>query len=301
MTALFNNLYFIPNNDQTDPALNLALEEYAVRNLPPENNYLLIYSNQPSVIIGKHQNVAEEVNLSYCAKNNIPVLRRISGGGTVFHDSGNLNFSFITAHTLKNFNNYHKFIQPILEILYQACSDVELNSANNLVVKGKKISGNAQFTSLGRMISHGTLLFDSNLDNLRNSLKINPASRFESRSTKSKRASVANLSSFKAFKDYRISEFRQFFLRHLFESSILEYNLTDTDWMNIENLAKTKYGDWEWNYGRSPDCRISKTLRQGNKKIQLEIYLEKCRIREIRILGQLQFNDFAKQLIGKKI
>lgn len=258
MSVQKNNLLLISNDGETDPAYNLALEEYAVRQFPPENDYLFLYVNNSSVILGKHQNIAEEVNQPFCYEKKIPVFRRISGGGTVYHDAGNLNFSFITAHTIKNFNNYFNFIKPILEILQRFDKDVNLDQANNLVFQGKKLSGNAQFTSRGRMVSHGTLLFNADLKQLRESLKIDPNMHIESRSTKSRRSSVANLNAFRPFAHLSIARFRQLLLEQIFKGSITEYVLTEEDKVNIHALAHSKYRDWEWNYGRSPACTIYK-------------------------------------------
>ncbi len=287
-----HNLLFISNNGHSDPAYNLALEEYAVRNLPPENDYLLLYVNNPSVILGKHQNVAEEVNQRYCTKNNIPILRRISGGGAVYHDSGNLNFSFITAHTLKKFNNYSIFIKPILEILQGYDNEVRLDESNNLVLRGKKLSGNAQFTSRGRMVSHGTLLFKTDLKHLQNSLKIDPGIRVESRSTKSQRSSVANLNDFNVFRNLSIVQFKQALLNHIFRKSISRYQLSKTDNKRISELAFSRYCDWEWNYGRSPASKVSK------KDLELEIVHGRISKIESSISMMTGFNP--QVLIGQK-
>jgi len=258
MSVQNNNLLLISNDGQTDPAYNLALEEYAVRYLSPDNDYLLLYLNNPSVILGKHQNVVEEVNQRYCAEHNIPILRRISGGGTVYHDQGNLNFSFITAHTLKNFNDYSRFIKPILDILWCYDKAVKLDEANNLVLQGMKLSGNAQFTSRGRMVSHGTLLFNTDLNHLRDSLQIDPEMHVESRSTKSRRSSVANLNDFEAFRNLSIENFKQLLLEQIFQTSLSEYILSPEEKTQITALASSKYQDWEWNYGRSPACKLYK-------------------------------------------
>ncbi|MEJ2543470.1 MAG: lipoate--protein ligase family protein [Calditrichaceae bacterium] len=137
-------MYYIDNNSNIDPWLNLALEEYAVRHLDRNNDYLLLYVNDPSIIIGKHQNVLEEVNQIKAGESEIPIIRRISGGGTVYHDSGNLNFSVVTNQTLKNFNKYLNFLKPILEVLSDLRLEPSLNERNNILINGKKISGNAQ-------------------------------------------------------------------------------------------------------------------------------------------------------------
>ncbi len=300
MNAEQKNLRYISTNGQTDPALNLALEEYTLRHFPPENDYLLLYVNQPSVIIGKHQNVAEEVNLPFCAQQNIPILRRISGGGAVYHDSGCLNFSFITAHTLKNFNVYTNFLQPILKILYNQNLPAKTDDYNNLTLHGKKISGNAQFTSAGRLISHGTLLFSANLVNLKESLHLNPAVSFESRSTKSRRASVTNLCSQLDSQNCGIPFFQPQLLEHLFAGGIREFPLTESDYNAIRQLADEKYRDWDWNFGRSPDSILRKTVRINGHSIRLMLRLQKGIIKQAQIEGDADFSDFAAVLCDQK-
>lgn len=292
MIKTFNNLHYIVQDALFDPAYNLALEEYAVRNLPPYNDYLLLYVNSPSVILGKHQNVVEEVNQQYCVEHNIPILRRISGGGTVFHDPGNLNFSFITAHTLKKFNNYRIFIKPLLEILQNYDNAVKLDDNNNLVFQGLKLSGNAQFTTGGRMLSHGTLLFSANLKHLHSSLKIDPDMRVESRSTKSRRSSVGNLNNFDVFHQLSIEQFRQVLLDHIFQGSLSKYQLSQADGQKIRELASSKYQDWEWNYGRSPACMIHKN------DLELEIINGRIIKIDCSKSGMAEFN--LQKLVGLK-
>jgi len=151
-------MYLIKTPPTTNPYLNIAIEEYAVRNLDMSHDYLFIYSNAPSVVIGKNQNPFMEVNLPFLKTNNIKLARRISGGGAVYHEPGNLNFCYITESTKENFNNYKKFLNPIIEYLNSLGIPAVINQRNDIEVEGLKISGNAQFTSRNRMLSHGTLL-----------------------------------------------------------------------------------------------------------------------------------------------
>src|SRR5690554_2341039 len=160
-------MIFIDNEGNNDPHLNLALEEYIVRNFK-DKDYLLFYINEPSIIIGRNQNTLEEINQSYVEENGIHVVRRISGGGAVYHDLGNLNFSFITNYDKKSLNNFRKFTEPIINVLQSLEVNAELKGRNDIVADGRKISGNAQFSTAKRMFSHGTLLFDSNLSEVAN-------------------------------------------------------------------------------------------------------------------------------------
>lgn len=164
-------MLFIDNKGITDPRINLAIEEYALKNLDINETYLLFYINEPSIIIGKNQNTIEEINTKYVEENGIHIVRRLSGGGAVYHDLGNLNFSFITKDDGDSFHNFLKFTEPVTAALKNLGVNAELSGRNDIVVEGRKISGNAQFSTKGRMFSHGTLLFDSEIESVVSALK----------------------------------------------------------------------------------------------------------------------------------
>src|SRR5690554_241409 len=148
-------MIFVENENVTNPRLNLALEEYIVRHFSAENDYLLFYINEPSIIIGKNQITIEEVNQDYIDRNDIHVVRRVSGGGAVYHDFGNLNFSFITNHDVTKLHNFKKFTEPVIQVLNNLGVPAELKGRNDILVGEKKISGTAQFSTGRRMISYG--------------------------------------------------------------------------------------------------------------------------------------------------
>lgn len=164
-------MLFIDNQKNYDPRINLAIEEYALKHLDINETYLLFYINEPSIIIGKNQNTIEEINTKYVEDQQIHVVRRLSGGGAVYHDKGNLNFSFITKDDGNSFHNFKKFTEPVVEALKKLGVNAELSGRNDLMAEGRKISGNAQFSTKGRMFSHGTLLFDSEIEKRRISVK----------------------------------------------------------------------------------------------------------------------------------
>ncbi|MBP3962693.1 lipoate--protein ligase [Paenibacillus lignilyticus] len=265
---------FIDNGNNTDPSWNLALEEYALRNLGGDGeDYLLFYINEPSIIIGKNQNTAEEVNGAYVEEHGIHVVRRLSGGGAVYHDLGNLNFSFITSDDGRSFHNFRKFTEPVVEALRKLGVEAELSGRNDLQVGERKISGNAQFASKGRMFSHGTLLFNSEVDSIVSALNVNPA-KFESKATKSVRSRVANIAEFLR-EPLTMEQFRRFLLASIFGSSseIPEYKLTDADLAAVQQLAEERYRSWDWNYGRSPafNVRQVKRLTAGTFDVRLNV------------------------------
>lgn len=165
-------MLFIDNKGVTDPQINLAIEEYALKNLDINETYLLFYINEPSIIIGKNQNTIEEINTEYVEGNGIKVVRRLSSGGAVYHDLGNLNFSFITKDDGESFHNFRKFTEPVVTALKKLGINAELSGRNDIEVGGRKISGNAQFSTKGRMFSHGTLMLNSEIENVVSALKV---------------------------------------------------------------------------------------------------------------------------------
>jgi lipoate-protein ligase A len=278
-------MLFIDNKGITDPRINLAIEEYALKNLDINETYLLFYINEPSIIIGKNQNTIEEINTEYVETNGIKVVRRLSGGGAVYHDLGNLNFSFITKDDGESFHNFRKFTQPVIEALRKLGVNAELSGRNDILVEGRKISGNAQFSTKGRMFSHGTLLFDSEIDHVVSALKVRK-DKIESKGIKSIRSRVANISEFLK-EPMTIEEFRSVLLKNIFEGmdEIPEYVLTDEDWEKIHKLSKERYQSWDWNYGKSPKFNIQHAHRFPVGQIDVRLEVNRGIIEECKIYG----------------
>ncbi|MGM0902354.1 MAG: lipoate--protein ligase [Bacillota bacterium] len=278
-------MLFIDNKGITDPRINLAIEEYAVKNLDINETYLLFYINEPSIIIGKNQNTIEEINTDYVEKNGIHVVRRVSGGGAVYHDLGNLNFSFITKDDGDSFHNFKKFTEPVVEALKKMGVNAELSGRNDLMAEGRKISGNAQYSTKGRMFSHGTLMFDSEIDHVVSALKVRK-DKIESKGIKSIRSRVANISEFMEEK-MTIEEFKSLLLKYIFPDvdEIPEYKLTNQDWEKIHQLSKEKYQTWEWNYGRSPKFNIQHSHRFPVGQVDVRFEVNKGMIENCKIYG----------------
>jgi lipoate-protein ligase A len=266
-------MLFIDNKGITDPRINLAIEEYALKNLDINESYLLFYINKPSIIIGRNQNTIEEINTDYVEKNDITVVRRLSGGGAVYHDLGNLNFSFITKDDGQSFHNFKKFTEPVIKALQKLGVNAELSGRNDIVVEGRKVSGNAQFSTGGRMFSHGTLMLQSEIDHVVSSLRVKK-DKIESKGIKSIRSRVANISEFLSEK-LTIEEFRSILLTNIFEGydKIPEYILSETDWEKIDQLSMERYQTWEWNYGKSPKFNFqnSKRFPIGSIDVRFEV------------------------------
>ncbi|SHE80869.1 lipoate-protein ligase [Seinonella peptonophila] len=294
---------FIDNQNINDPRINLAIEEYALRHLQTDDTFLLFYINQPSIIIGKHQNTVEEIHVDYVNENQIHVVRRLSGGGAVYHDLGNLNFSFITPDDGKSFANFRKFTEPVIEALHQLGVPAELSGRNDILVDGKKISGNAQFSSRGRMFSHGTLMFHVQLEDVAKALQVKQE-KIESKGIKSVRSRVANI------KDYLtisldIHQFQQRLLHSIFgtDQAIPEYHLTAEDWKVINQISKERYQNWDWNYGESPEFNLQQSYRFSFGLVDVRLNVgEKGMIQSCKIYGDFfspgEISELERHLIG---
>ncbi|MFL0583612.1 lipoate--protein ligase [Solibacillus silvestris] len=298
-------MYFIDNKGITDPRINLAIEEYILKNMDiDKDDFLLFYINQPSIIIGKNQNTIEEINTDYVEEKGILVVRRLSGGGAVYHDLNNLNFSFLTKDDGNSFSNYKKFTQPVVDALAKLGVNSELSGRNDILAEGKKVSGNAQYSTRGRMFSHGTLMFNLDIDAVVNSLKVKQ-DKIESKGIKSVRSRVANIIDFLPEK-ITVEEFRMEILKSIFggEENIQYYELTEEDWENIHEISKKRYQLWEWNYGKSPRFNIQKTKRYPSGSLDIRLEVNKGVIEEAKIFGDFfgvgDVDEVAELLVGTK-
>lgn len=278
---------FIDNRGITDPTINLALEEYVLENFGEKDTYLLFYINSPSIIIGRNQNTVEEINTEYVDHNQIKVVRRLSGGGAVYHDEGNLNFSFITKDDGNSFQNFAKFTQPVVEALNKLGVPAELKGRNDLVADGRKISGNAQFSTRGRMFSHGTLMYDSEIEHVVSALNVNKA-KIESKGIKSIRSRVANISEFMDEK-MPMENFKDMILRYIFDvenvDDVPRYELTEEDWNNVMSLSEKRYRNWEWNYGKSPSFNYQESHKFPAGLVDVRLNVNKGVIENCKIYG----------------
>ena len=283
----------ILNHDITDPAINLAIEEYALRTLDLNHDYLLFYINEPSVIIGKHQNTIEEINHDFIKQNEMQVVRRMSGGGAVYHDHGNLNFCFICRPDKHVFNRYDTFTQPIIAALHDIGVPAKLNGRNDITVHDKKISGIAQYQIGDRMFCHGTLLFDSCLEDIESALNVK-ANKFESKGIKSVRSRVTNIKEHLT-NDMLIHDFKEHLIQHLCQADPEAHEFTQEDWVEIKKLIDEKYRDWHWNFGKSPKSNIQNQKRFPFGEVDVRILVENGIINAIKFFGDF----FSKKDISE--
>lgn len=245
-------MIFIKNKN-TDVYFNLAMEEYFFEKFKKDEVFML-WINEPSVVIGKHQNLIEELNMKYCFENNIKIARRLSGGGTVVHDFGNLNYTYITNTTGDTALDFKEFLKPMYNALLNLNIDAHISPRNDFRVLEKKICGHSQFMRKKRVLHHGCILFDSNLNNLRNALNVENK-KIISKSAKSVKSSVANLKEISKL-DYEISDFLEKLKNEILKTqeNFEIYELTKEDILKIEKIKSEKYATKDWIYGQSPKC-----------------------------------------------
>jgi len=275
---------------QTNPYFNIAAEEYVLKHF--SEDVFMLWQNEPSVIIGKHQNTLAEINHQYVEQNRIPVVRRISGGGAVFHDLGNLNFTFIKTIHGEDLVDFKRFIDPIISVLKELGIDARQEGHNDIRINGLKCSGNAEHVFKNRVLHHGTILFSSDLDTLGTALH-SEEDRFTGRAVKSRRSPVTNIISHLPVK-ISLNEFIDKVYKHLFsiDQNARFYNLTDSDQSEIQKLADQKYKTWEWNYGYSPAYQY----RHQIKELSCELETSGGIIREASIYNNisLEHNSFLE-------
>ena len=256
-------MILVDNRNTTDPYTNLAVEEFLIRNLQcEEEDYLLLYINEPSIVLGKNQSIYKEINFDFLRNGQLKLARRITGGGTVYHDEGNLNFSIISKFAESKVNNYRYFNQQIIDALGRAGVEAGLDTRNNIICQGKKISGSAQFTNRKNIISHGTLLLNADLPVLRSCLKENDF-KVESKAVVSVKSSVMNLNQVTdRFESTRM--LKQFLIQELKAKG--HFRFDEGAWDEVEKLALGKFRTFDWIYGRSPNT----TIEKNGWKIEVE-------------------------------
>ncbi len=285
-------------DSHTDPYFNLAADEYVLKNF--NDDCFMLWRNEPSIIVGKHQNTLAEINVDYVHENNIKVVRRITGGGAVFHDLGNLNFTFIRNSKDGEQPDFRKFTQPILEVLLAMGVNAKFEGRNDLTIDGKKFSGNAEYVWKNRILHHGTLLFSAVMTDLSAALKVNPL-KFNDKAVKSVRSRVTNISEHLKEK-MDVLEFRDRIMHHIMQMypDSREYHYSADDIAGIEQLKNEKFTKWEWNFGHSPKYDFEKMIRAEGGSVEFHFNVEKGAIKDIRIYGDF-FHKHDIEVIEKAL
>jgi len=280
---------------ETDPQMNLAFEEYVFNQMDKDESYFLLWQNDNAVIVGKHQNTIEEINQEYIRENDIKVVRRLSGGGAVYHDLGNLNFTFIVNDHGQEQFDFQTFTRPLVDALKTLGVNAEFNSRNDIAIDGKKFSGNSQYAKRGRILHHGTILFNSNLATIQSALKVKP-DKIESKGIKSVKSRVTNIADY-LIEGYTLDDFKTALLKAMFENDNLEtITLLGEEIRAIEQLKAEKYATWDWNYGKSPQYNLRKERKCDFGLITVLLQVVKGEIREIHFYGDYFGNGDIQEL-----
>jgi lipoate-protein ligase A len=285
----------------TNPYFNLAAEEYVLKEFT--DDVFMLWRNEPCIIVGKHQNTLAEINLDFVKENNIAVVRRITGGGTVFHDLGNLNFTFIKNGEAEKLINFRKFTLPIIEVLAKLGIEAKFEGRNDLTICGRKFSGNAEHVHKNRVLHHGTLLFSAQLTELSQALKVD-LSKFEDKAVKSVRSRVTNISEHLT-QTMDVAGFEKMIHDHIAEKyedfQVIEF--TDDDIYKIEQLVEEKYNTWEWNFGYSPKYNFNRKIKTNGGHIEFNLDVKNGVIRDAKIFGDYfsikETSEIEDVLIGQ--
>jgi lipoate---protein ligase len=287
-------------SSEHNASFNIAAEEFLLKE--SAEDFFMIYRNEPSVIIGKHQNALAEINQSYLTEKGIQLVRRLSGGGTVYHDMGNINFLFVQSGEAGKLVDFKRFLMPILTILRKMGLPVEYGGRNDLLLNGKKISGNAEHVFRNRILHHGTLLYSSDLNVLENALKVIPG-KFIDKAVQSVKSKVTNISEYLE-NPASVEEFSEIIfekVKSAFETT-RNYSFVENDINQIHSLVEKKYGNWNWNYGYSPDFEY---LLKGTYKqipLQFKIIVKEGHIVNLQFekteLEKAYIQSLQSQLIG---
>jgi len=277
------------NNTCTDPYFNLATEEYLLKN--KAENIFMLWQNKPTVVVGKHQNIHAEINHDFITKRNIKVARRLSGGGTVYHDSGNLNFTYIMTGEEGKMVDFTKYTNDILQVLNNLGAKAERNERNDLIISETKISGNAEHIFKRRVIHHGTLLFNSDLEALDEAIRVKE-NKYADKAVQSVRSKVTNILSH-LDAEMSMDEFRQELINYVLKryANAGLYELDESEKPIIEKLKQEKYLTWDWIYGYSPKYVLQRKIEKPEGKLNIELSIKKGMVTDIKLVGSLLDED----------
>ena len=282
-------------SNSTNPYFNLAMEEYVFEHLDRSKEYFMLWQNKNTIVVGKYQNTAEEVNQEYVDSQGIRVARRLSGGGAVYHDDGNLNFTFIVDQNSNPNFNFNLFVIPVIKALEELGVHAEFTGRNDLTIDGKKFSGNSQYIKRSRIMHHGCIMLDSNLDKVQLSLRVKEA-KFESKSVKSVISRVTTINDHTPQK-ISMQKFKETLKRQAFANNDMEpYSLTDLDIKAVQLLQQKKYESWEWNYGYYPAYSIRRDHKFESGLVSVNMGVEHGTIINIRFFGDFFGNHDLDQL-----
>lgn len=267
----------------------------------------MLWINKPSILIGRNQNTISEINLDYVKENGIQVVRRLSGGGTVYNDLGNMNFSFITYRNSNDNsmkNGFEKFALPVINALQSLGVNAVFTGRNDITIDEKKFSGNAQYSQKDKLLHHGTLLYDCDMSKLSLALK-SKAIKFVDKSVKSVGARVTNIIDHMN-RNMTLLEFREYLKDYVVNTHCIKtiYEFNEKDLEEINKIAKERFETWEWNYGKSPDYKYKNAVKYPSGVVEYHLDVENGQITNISIygdfFGEKNIGVLEEKLIGVK-
>jgi len=285
----------------TDAPTNIATDAWLLAHLHADEPVVALWQNKRAVIVGQNQNAWAEVNKAYTDENDIQVVRRVTGGGAVYHDLGNLNFSLIVPVASSADVNFSTFVEPVVRALHNMGIPVEVNGRNDLVIEGKKVSGNAQRYQGGYLMHHGTLLFDTDVDTMVHSLNV-ADEKFMSKAAKSVRSRVGAIGDY-APADMSMEAFREALLYELTnQGADGEYVLSDEQLKEITDLAENQFSTWEWNWAKSPDFNFKNHAKFDGGVLDVFAEVKEGKITDIEFegdfLGVRDWREIKDEFIG---
>lgn len=295
-------LYY--HSESTDPYRNLAVEEHLFTTLPRHTSCLYLWQNDNTIVIGKYQNTVEEINQNYVDKNHIRVARRMSGGGAVYHDLGNLNYTIITDADATLSGEYTFFMEPVLRALHRLHIPARSTGRNDIMVNGRKISGCAQYSSGDRILCHGCIMLDTDTSRLAEALNVNKL-KIDSYSTKSVSSHVATINQIAA-SPISMEHFKKILEKEFLQGNTSSiYTPSKEELYAIDRLQHEKYETWNWNYGYYSDYRIQKERKYPYGLVKIHMNVEKACIRDILFSGDFFGNGnievFQNSLKGLRL
>lgn len=269
-------------NRSTDPAFNLAAEEWLLNQCAED--VFMLWRNEPAVIVGRNQNTISQIDETFVRERNIPVVRRLSGGGAVFHDLGNINFTFICKAVLGEGLDFQRFTAPIQKALQGMGVDCSFEGRNDLLIDGKKFSGNAQHFHGGRVLHHGTLLYSSDMTDLSGALRVDPE-KYKDKAVKSVKARVTNISSHLPV-PMAVTEFISVLMSAVSgQPPVDESDLSGEEKEAVNLLAENRYRTWDWNFGYSPAYNFTRSVRTPGGLLEIHMEVKNGHILKMRLFG----------------